>query len=92
VQCAVRVFAATSPDKAIKTEAEHVDADLPPDSYSKVMQTVLPCRTNLELPPGDYLLRLGVRDLQTGLIGTANGRLTIAKETPESASTAERKQ
>jgi len=44
------------------------------------MKGFFPCRDALALQPGDYLLRLGVRDNVTGLIGTANASLTIPEE------------
>jgi len=45
-----------------------------------VMKGFFPCRDQVTLQPGDYLLRLGVRDNITGLIGTANATLTIPEE------------
>ncbi len=72
IQCAVRVFRTDGTDKALQTESEVIDANLPPESYAAVMRRGLPCRIALDLPAGEYLLRLGVRDNQTGLIGTAN--------------------
>ncbi|HLJ28518.1 MAG TPA: VWA domain-containing protein [Candidatus Angelobacter sp.] len=80
VECAVRVFTAKEPGKPLKTEAENIDADLPPESYAKILQTGLPCRIAFDLPAGEYLLRLGVLDAHTGLIGTANAELAIPGE------------
>jgi hypothetical protein len=31
-----------------------------------------------DLPPGDYVLRFAVRDVQTGLIGTATGKISVS--------------
>jgi VWFA-related protein len=78
LECAVRVFPAAGGDKALKTESDVIDANLPPESYKMVMQKGLPCRVVLDLSPGEYLLRLGVRDNRTGLIGTANIQWTVA--------------
>jgi hypothetical protein len=50
------------------------------DAYAKVMKGFFPCRDQLTLQPGDYLLRLGVRDNVSGLIGTANASVTITAE------------
>jgi hypothetical protein len=50
------------------------------EAYAKVMKGFFPCRDQVTLQPGDYLLRLGVRDNITGLIGTANATLTIPEE------------
>lgn len=37
----------------------------------------LPCHRPFDLKRGDYTLRLGVVDRQTGLIGTATMKLTV---------------
>jgi VWFA-related protein len=80
MECAVRVFPKKSPDKPIATEAQKMGGALNPDAYAKIMKGFFPCRDALALQPGDYLLRLGVRDNVTGLIGTANASLTIPEE------------
>jgi hypothetical protein len=77
IECAVRVFRTDSTDKALQTESDIIDANLPPESYDMVMRRRLPCRVELDLPAGEYLLRLGVRDNNTGLIGTANIQWTV---------------
>jgi len=41
------------------------------------MQRSFPCRQSFEVAPGEYLLRLGVRDARTGLVGTLNAPLTV---------------
>ena len=81
IQCAVRVFRTNGTDQALQTESDVIDANLPPESYELVMRRGLPCRVALELPAGEYLLRLGVRDNQTGLIGTANIQWTVPGST-----------
>jgi VWFA-related protein len=80
MECAVRVFPKRNPDKPVTTEAQKMGGALNPDAYGKVMKGFFPCRDQLALQPGDYLLRLGVRDNVTGLIGTANASLTIPTE------------
>ncbi len=80
MECAVRVFAKKNPDKALATEAQKMGGAMNPEAYAKVMKGFFPCRDTLSLQPGDYLLRLGVRDNETGLIGTANATLTIPAE------------
>jgi len=80
MECAVRVFAKKNPDKMIAAEAQKMGGAMNADAYAKVMKGFFPCRDQLSLAPGDYLLRLGVRDNQTGLIGTANATLTIPAE------------
>ena len=80
IECAVRVFSKKNPDKPVTTEAQKMGGALNPDAYEKVMKGFFPCRDQLALQPGDYLLRLGVRDNVTGLIGTANAALSIPVE------------
>jgi VWFA-related protein len=80
MECAVRVFPKKNPDKPVVTEAQKMGGALNPEAYAKVMKGFFPCRDQLALQPGDYLLRLGVRDNVTGLIGTANASLTIPAE------------
>lgn len=80
MECAVRVFAAKNLDKPLATEARKMGGALPPEGYAKVMSGFFPCRSDLNLKPGDYILRLGVRDNETGLIGTANAALTVPAE------------
>jgi VWFA-related protein len=77
MECAVRVFPKKNLDKPIATEAQKMGGALNADAYAKIMKGFFPCRDQLALQPGDYLLRLGVRDNVTGLIGTANASLTI---------------
>jgi hypothetical protein len=72
MECAVRVFSAAAGDKPLQTESDIINADLPAESYALVMQRGMPCRVALDLPAGEYVLRLGVRDNNTGVIGTAS--------------------
>lgn len=77
MECAVRVFAAKKPDKPVTTEAQKMGGSMKTDAYAKIMKSFFPCRAEFSLTPGDYVLRLGVRDNQTGMIGTANASLTV---------------
>jgi hypothetical protein len=43
------------------------------------MKGFFPCQEQVDLPPGKYVLRLGVRDNSTGLIGTANASVEVAQ-------------
>lgn len=81
MECAVRVFAKKAPEKTLALEAQKMGGSLNTDAYEKVMKGFFPCRDQLSLQPGDYILRLGVRDNESGLIGTANATLTIPEET-----------
>jgi hypothetical protein len=57
------------------------------------MQDTFPCQQAVDLKPGSYFLRLGVRDDRTGLIGTTNAKVAIAAmETPLEKITEQKKQ
>jgi VWFA-related protein len=75
VDCGVRAYSKTG--ESIKLQGSTFNAALAPEQYQKVMNAIFPCNQTLELPPGEYLLRLAVRDTNNGLIGTANGSATI---------------
>lgn len=45
---------------------------LKPAQFESMQQQGLPYHVDLELPPGSYLLRLGVVDQRSGLVGTAD--------------------
>jgi VWFA-related protein len=75
VDCGVRAYSKTG--ESIKIQGNTFNAALAPEQYQRVMKAIFPCNQSLELPPGEYLLRLAVRDTNNGLIGTANGSATI---------------
>ncbi|HKE30301.1 MAG TPA: VWA domain-containing protein [Candidatus Angelobacter sp.] len=75
VDCAVQAY--TEKGKLLKTEATTLKLALQPETFRRVMQTIVPCQREIDLPPGNYLLRLGVMDDRTSLIGTTNARVTI---------------
>jgi hypothetical protein len=75
VACGVRVYSKTG--QSLKMQGNTFNAGLVPEQYQKVMKAIFPCNQSLELPPGEYLLRLAVRDTNNGLIGTANGSATV---------------
>ncbi len=76
VDCGVRVYSKTG--QSLKMQGNTFNAALVPEQYQKVMKAFFPCNQSLELPPGEYLLRLAVRDTNNGLIGTANGSATVS--------------
>lgn len=76
VDCAVQAFTASG--KPFKTEATTYTPALKPEAFAEVMQNLFYCHQSIELPAGDYLLRLGVLDQHTGLMGTTNAKVTIA--------------
>lgn len=75
VDCATEVY--TPKGQTIKTDVNGISASLKPDIYQKVLQSWLPCSQTFDLPPGDYMLRIGVRDNRTGLTGTTNATLKV---------------
>lgn len=77
VDCAVRVFAPGKGETPLKSEGTRVSAVLDPDVYLKISHTFFPCRLNLDLAPGSYLLRLAVRDNKTGKLGAVNAQVTV---------------
>jgi VWFA-related protein len=85
VACAVQAFAK---GKSIKIWASTVNASLKPETFKKVMQSRFPCHQTIDLPAGSYVLRLGVRDENTGLLGTANAKVTVAQNAPAPAADA----
>jgi len=76
VDCGIHVY--TAKGVSVGVQGGGFNAALKPDQFQNVMKMFFPCNQSIELPPGDYLLRLAVRDNSNGLIGTANGRVTVA--------------
>jgi VWFA-related protein len=76
VECTVQAFSAKG--KLVRGELSTVKAALKPETFAKVMEDTFPCQQAVDLEPGNYYLRLGVRDNRTGLIGTTNARVTVA--------------
>ena len=80
LECTVHAFSAKG--KLVRGVATTVKAALKPDTFSKVMQDTFPCQQAIDLEPGTYYLRLGVRDSRTGLIGTTNAKVAVASDAP----------
>jgi len=59
-----------------------VKAALDEPTFKKVMQAALPCRQTIELPAGNYMLRLGVIDQSTKHMGALTAWLTVPEQTP----------
>jgi hypothetical protein len=78
LMCAVRAYSVKDLSKPVKSEGHKLAGSLRPEAFTKVMSGFFPCQEQIDLPPGKYVLRLGVRDNSTGLIGTANGSVEIA--------------
>lgn len=75
VDCGVGVY--NNKGQPVRVQGNAFNAALKPEQYQKVMQMIFPCNQSVELPPGDYILRLAVRDNNSGIIGTANGHATV---------------
>jgi VWFA-related protein len=75
VECAVKAF--TEKGEQVNAAANTMTGILKPEVYEKVSREGFPCRQTLELRPGKYLLRLGVRDNLNGRIGTVDASVTV---------------
>ncbi|HMC31386.1 MAG TPA: VWA domain-containing protein [Candidatus Angelobacter sp.] len=79
VECTVQAF--SSKGKLVRGESSTIKAALKPETFARVMHESFPCQQAIDLPPGNYFLRLGVRDDRTGLIGTTNAKVAVAQNT-----------
>lgn len=50
--------------------SETINTTLTPDEYRNALKTGIPYYANTQLPPGYYQLRLAVREVETGNLGT----------------------
>jgi VWFA-related protein len=64
--------------KQIKTDVTSVEIALPQEPFKQVLRNGLPYQKTFDLPPGNYILRLGIRDNRTGLIGSGTGTLSLS--------------
>ena len=77
VDCAARIFPAKDVDHPIDTQASRIEAALKTSAFEKISRSFFPCQLAIDLPPGQYFLRLAVRDNLTGLLGSLNAPVTI---------------
>ena len=89
VECTIQAFSAKG--RLVKGELSTVKAALKPETFARVMQETFPCQQAIDLEPGNYYLRLGVRDDRTGLIGTTNAKVTVASAGNTTGKTTEAK-
>ena len=76
VDCVVHAY--DEKGKLVQADGDTLSFALSPEAFSQAMQNYLLGRVTIALPAGPYLLRLGVMDERTGLIGTTNARITVA--------------
>jgi hypothetical protein len=73
--------AAYSPDGKMVTHKDAgIDAPIKADRLQTYMQQGIPFKAEVELQPGEYRLRLAVRDGRSGYIGTTEIPLTLASK------------
>jgi hypothetical protein len=65
----------------VKGNSSTITASLNAATYDKVMTAGFPCSVSIDLPEGNYWLRLGVQDRRSGLIGTTNARVLVPRTT-----------
>lgn len=77
VDCAARIFSAKDIEHPVDTQASRMQAALKPEAFDKISRSFFPCQLAIELPPGQYFLRLAVRDNLTGLLGSVNAQVSV---------------
>jgi VWFA-related protein len=75
VSCVVWAYPARG--NPVSSGGGTVNAALDEPTFNKVMSTAVPCRQTINLPPGNYMLRLGVIDQSTMHIGALTAWLTV---------------
>lgn len=66
--------------KQIKTDVTSIEMALPPEQFKQVLRNGFPYQKTFDLPPGNYILRLGIRDDRTGLIGSSTGKVNVGTQ------------
>jgi VWFA-related protein len=77
IDCIAVAF--TKQGAPIRQISNTMDATLPLSEYESALRTGLVVPQELELPPGEYLLRLGVMDHGSQKIGTLDAPLAVAR-------------
>ncbi len=75
VRCGFRAY--SDKGKPLGLKISSAEYNLKPETFRQVMQSGFPCQAPLDLPKGSYLLRLGVMDNRSGLVGTTNAKVTV---------------
>ncbi|HTD22958.1 MAG TPA: VWA domain-containing protein [Terriglobales bacterium] len=81
VDCLVQAY--SEKGKLVNSASNTVQSSLKPETYKNVLQSAFPCKNQIELPAGSYLLRLAVRDNRSGLIGTTTGKIALPFAPPQ---------
>lgn len=79
VDCAVAVY--TRQGNLINVHGNTSNAKLTDEQFGNIMKAYFPCNIQFDLSPGDYVFRMGVRDTNTGLIGSTNAIVTVPATT-----------
>jgi hypothetical protein len=74
------VAAYSTDGKMVTHKDAGIDAPIKPDRLQTYLQQGIPFKSEIELEPGQYRLRLGVRDGRSGYIGTTETPLTLASK------------
>lgn len=75
VRCGLRAY--SEKGKPVSLKMSSAEYNLKPETFRQLMQSGFPCQIPLDLPKGSYLLRLGVMDNRSGLVGTTNAKVTV---------------
>ena len=75
LSCAAVVF--SEKGSLVKDTMATINTPISSTDFEKLMATSLPCRTTVELKPGKYLMRLGVMDRSTRMMGTTTAAVTV---------------
>lgn len=75
LSCAVVAF--SDKGSLIKDTLSTMTPRLSGDDFQKLIKTTFPCRVTVELKPGKYLLRLGVVDRTSRMMGTTTALVTV---------------
>ena len=61
----------------VNSQFDVVTTHLNPERYDAIMRGRLGFRQKITLPPGTYLLKLGVRDIKSDVMGTVAGKVEV---------------
>src|SRR5947209_711414 len=75
VDCAVAVY--TRKGELLNVHGNTASAKLTDEQFGNILKAYFPCNVQFDLSPGEYVFRMGVRDTNTGLIGSTNAVVTV---------------